>query len=459
MDKIIQSLMHTIPKNLSGLYVVKNSEIFIPYKEVGIECLTKEISEINLFFECILKFISIGVNDIGEISRILGVNYNIIKEAVIDMVEQKYLITAEQKMVMTPKGRTALETRKLESIQKRFLNQLLVNLITGEIISGDGISTVKVEKNDICLNEEQKVNIEYLEKHHSIINDIYQKYQVEDNVFGIQSVTRELYKILDISYEKLVYVKNRLYVYKSQDAEEYQFVFNEDLNEQYINCFYSQVRDSIPPCLENFFERDYSFAKSHKNGNVLDERLFEKTMQISKTLGQCSDKITEDLYARFQSRRYMLIDNEYKYYFLYNNDFWWDKLIIVSGRLKKILDKSIWNELKNLTKSKEIYILFDETERGIEHELEKLKDKSIKKQNILLIRKKNIQQNIICFYPSVSIEIFEEVYGMFQGTVTLKSGILEFEQENIKSLVNNIEKDYNISFQRNVEVDDGKAKK
>lgn len=77
MDKIIQSLMHTIPKNLSGLYVVKNSEIFIPYKEVGIECLTKEISEINLFFECILKFISIGVNDIGEISRILGVSYNI----------------------------------------------------------------------------------------------------------------------------------------------------------------------------------------------------------------------------------------------------------------------------------------------------------------------------------------------------------------------------------------------
>lgn len=459
MDKVIQSIIRTMPKNVKGLYVVKNTEIFIPYKEVGVECLTKEVTEINLFFESILKFIEIGVDDIIEISHILGVNYNIIKEVIVDMIEQKYLVTTQNRIIMTPKGRMALETRKSVTIQKRFINQLLVNLITGEIISGDGIITTKVEKNDICLNEEQKVNKEYLENHHSIINDIFQKYQMEDNAFGIQSITRELYKILDIAYERLVYVKNQLYIYKSPDAEEYQFAFDKDINEQYINCFYRQVKAPVPPCLENFFERDFSFAKSHKNKILMDEKLLERTMTLSKTIGQHSDQIDERLIMQFQSKRYIVTDNEYKNYFVYNNDFLWDKLIIMSGRLKKILDRSIWNELKNISNNKEIYIIYDQKERGIENELIKLKEKSIKNQNIFLIRKNELQQNIICFYPSVAIEVFEEVYEMFQGAVTLKKGIVEFEQKNIQELTEKIRKDYDIIFQDKRKVEEGKVEK
>ncbi len=78
MEKVIQSIIRTIPKNLNGSYLVKSTEIFVPYKEVGIECLTREVTEINLFFESILKFIEIGVQDIDEIAQILGVGYNIV---------------------------------------------------------------------------------------------------------------------------------------------------------------------------------------------------------------------------------------------------------------------------------------------------------------------------------------------------------------------------------------------
>lgn len=100
----------------------------------------------KLVFESILKFIDIGVQDIDEVAHILGVDYAIIKEVVVDMIEQKYLVTTENKIIMTPRGRRALETRKLVTIQKRFINQVLVNLITGEIVSGDGIFTTRVEK-------------------------------------------------------------------------------------------------------------------------------------------------------------------------------------------------------------------------------------------------------------------------------------------------------------------------
>ena len=47
--------------------------IFIPYCEIGISCLTKEVTEINLFFETILKLIDIDVSDVHEISSIMGI--------------------------------------------------------------------------------------------------------------------------------------------------------------------------------------------------------------------------------------------------------------------------------------------------------------------------------------------------------------------------------------------------
>ncbi len=447
MEKVIQSIIRIIPKNLNGSCLVKSTEIFIPYKEVGIECLTREVTEINLFFESILKFIEMGVQDIDEIAQILGVGYNIVKEVVVDMIDQKYLVTTENRIIMTPKGRRALETRKLVTIQKHFINQVLVNLITGEIISGDGISTSKVQKNDICLNEEVRVDREYLENHHSTINDIYQKYQVDDNVFGNQSITRELYKILDLAYERLVYIKNQLYIYMGTDTEEYQFAFNKDMSEQYINCFYRQVKDIVPPSLDNFFERDYSFVNSHKSRNPIDDKLFEKTLCLSKVLSECGDRVDENLLEQFQKRRYMLIDNEYRNYILHNSDFSWEKLIIVSGRLKKIFDNSIWNEIKNISRNKEIYIIFDGSEYGIENDLSKLKANSIKKHNIILIKKRNLNQNKIYFYPSVAIDIFEEVYEMFKRPATLKKGIVEFEQKTVDELTVQIENNYNVIFQ------------
>lgn len=446
MEKLIQSIIRTIPQNIKGAHLLKSTEIFIPYKEVGIECLTREITQINLFFESILKFIEIGVQDLDEISQILGVNYNIIKEVIVDMVEQKYIVTTENKIIMTLRGQQALETRKLVTIRKRYINPLLINLITGEIMNGDGISTVKVDKYDVCLDEEQRINKEYLENHYSIINDIFKKYQMEDNVFGDQSITRELYKILDIAYEKLVYIKNKLSIYRSSDSEEYQFSFEKDVNEQYINCFYKQVKEVVPPSLENFFERDYSFARSHKKINMIDEKLLEKTLILGRKLIECGDRIDESMHKEFQSKRYMITDNEYELYFFNSDVFDWDKLIIISGRLKKIFDNKIWNELKAISRSKEVFIVYDEKEYSIEQELSKLRGNGIKANNIILLKKSNIEENKICFYPSVEIDIFEEVYEMFNRPITLRKGIIEFEKAIIQKSIQQTENDYYIKF-------------
>ena len=62
---------------------------------------------------------------------------------------------------------------------------------------------------------------------------------------------RELYKILDIAYNKLYFVKDELLIYKNDESEAYEFIIKGYIGEKYLNSFYSQVIDIVFPVMEN----------------------------------------------------------------------------------------------------------------------------------------------------------------------------------------------------------------
>ena len=214
MKQLVAAVSRKLPRELKNFHLIKRQSIFIPYCEIGITCLTKEVTEINLFFETILKLIDIEVADVYEISAIMGVEFKLLKEAIVDMIEQKYIITSQNKLIMTPRGRKALADRKQVTIRKRNINELSVNMITGNIEESGKNAFAKPSKRDICLSEEQTITKDYLESNYAIINEIYQRNQIESNIFNTKILQRELYKILDIAYEKLYYVKDELFIYK-----------------------------------------------------------------------------------------------------------------------------------------------------------------------------------------------------------------------------------------------------
>ena len=92
MKQLVAAVSRKLP-GVKNFHLIKRQSIFIPYCEIGITCLTKEVTEINLFFETILKLIDIEVADVYEISAIMGVEFKLLKEAIVDMIEQKYIIT------------------------------------------------------------------------------------------------------------------------------------------------------------------------------------------------------------------------------------------------------------------------------------------------------------------------------------------------------------------------------
>ena len=57
MKQLVAAVSRKLPRELKNFHLIKRQSIFIPYCEIGITCLTKEVTEINLFFETILKLI------------------------------------------------------------------------------------------------------------------------------------------------------------------------------------------------------------------------------------------------------------------------------------------------------------------------------------------------------------------------------------------------------------------
>lgn len=444
MKHVIEAIARDIPKEIKNHQLIKRQDIYIPYREIGIECLTKDTAEINLFYETILKFIDIGVCDIEEIAKIIGVEYKLLKEVIVDMIEEHYISTSQYKLVMTKRGREALLSRKLVTIQKKNINQVMVNMITGVIEESEHITISRVKKYDLCLNEITNITKDFLESNYSSINDIYQKNRIESSIFQMRYTSRELYKILDVAYNELCFVKEELLIYKNEDSDDYEYIISNDSGDRYINAFYNQVKEIIFPGLENLFERDWKFVKDCEPFCLIENSEKKQTDKLKHLLHDC-DAITDEVYQEFTKSRKLLDNKEIEKYFLYKKDIPYEGIIIAGNRLRKILSREIINSLNEESKKK-IIIIYDSGEYDIENFLKHKFQILIKKGKIQLIREDHLSDNYICFYPNILIDIRESIANIFRHSVAILEGNIYFDSSEIKAKMASVIEKKKIAF-------------
>lgn len=444
MKQLVATVVRKLPRELKNYHLIKRQNIFIPYCEIGISCLTKEVTEINLFFETILKLIDIDVSDVHEISSIMGIEFKLLKETIVDMIGQRYVITVENKLIMTPKGRKALADRRLVTVRKRNLNEISVNMITGDIEESGKKIFVKPCKGDICLSEEQTITKDFLESNYANINEIYQRNQIEANIFNTRVLQRELYKILDITYDKLYYIKDELLIYKNNDSEDYEFIIKGDIGGRYQNSFYSQVRDVVYSGMENFFERDWKFSQKHYNEGIVSHEEKQYTRKLIEKLNG-NEIVSDELLEEYTHARALIDESELETVFLYNKEFAYEGIIISCERLRKLLTSEIVSALNQITK-KRTWLLYNPEEYNIKKFIgEKVGDK-VKKKDISLLENKGLSNQFVCFYPNILIEFVEKTEMVFDRPITVFEGRIEFNSEIIKNKIDKIIDEYKISF-------------
>lgn len=441
MLKVINDIKSKIPAQIPGFICIKRQEVLIPYMELGIDCLTRNISELNLFFETILKLIEIDINDISEISNILGVSFGVIKEAIVDMVSCNYVSVSENTLRMTKKGKEALKSKKLVVIKKNNLNNVMVNLITGEILNGDTVITTKANKGSVCLAEKICVNKYFLDSNFQKINEVFQIQQESNNVFGKSSITKELYKLISIHYKKLKYVKNHVSIYKSETSNELQFLFDYDKNNIYLDTLYEQLQIEGKPSLANFFERDRNYSKN-PHEFILDETLYMNANETRKELLQKEDSLIIPQNF-FNKRRYSLFDQEYISYFYYSNQFNFTQLFICSNRVNSILSPPLYNEIIRISEKTPVYLIYDKGEFNAKKSIEHFLGKKTSK-NLYIIPCDSIKESIICFDSELLIEVNEYTINTLGNVLSYKMPIIDFDKNAISDSINRIKKNYNI---------------
>lgn len=443
MKSLIDDVKRNTPKHIPGYYYLKTQKIYIPFMRITLECLTRRISDLNLFFESILKLIEISVKDLNEIASILGVSYSIVKEAVVDMVSIDYIYTSENTLGITEKGVNALKSRKRSDIQKTYLKDVMVDTITGEVYNADTIDVEKTtHKRDVLLESVVRIDSSYLDSHFKEINDVYQLQLKDNSVFGDIAITSELYKIIGVSHSELCYVENKMYIYMSETSNELLFVLYSDNNDRYKNEFYNQLKDSCRPCQEYFFENSRDFIRKIAGKPItIETDLMQQTEVVRKLL--FTDNMEEDnKIDEFTKKRYALNDHEYMSYLYYFNSFRYNRIFICSDRMNSLLSDSFCSQLNALAVNISVFIIYHKDEYNVVQSLHYFFKNPA--TNLFLVPSDTIIENVICFDSELIIYLQENVVSAFERSVSYMLPICDFDKNRAKNLADELIEKYNL---------------
>ncbi len=443
MKNLIDDVRRHTPKIVPGYNYIKTQNVYIPFKKVTIESLTRRISELNLFFESILKLIDISVKKTSEIAEILGVSIGVVNEAIVDMVNIDYVFVSEGVLTITEKGAKALETRQKIDIQKTHLQDILVDMITGNVCDVELVKLSKTSSRSVILESVINLDDSYLDAHFQEINGVYQLQQKKNSVFGDSAITNELYKIIGLSYSELHYLENKVYIYKSDSSDELLFVFSNDTNDRYKNEFYNQLKDRFRPCQEYFYEKNRDFINEVKrNATEIDAKKLLQTQVVTQMLFSDQNN-DDDLFSAFVQERYTLNDTEYLSYLYNPKVFRYSRIYICSNNLGRLLSNVFCSQINILAESIPVFIVYNKNEYGLEKSLAYyFKDHE---NDLHLIPKESIYDNVICFDAELLIYIREHIVKAFERPIAYSQMECCFNKQIVKDEVRKIVDKYDIN--------------
>ena len=443
MKNLIDDVKRHTTKSVPGYHYLKTQNIYIPFMKITVECLTRKISELNLFFESILKLIDISVKDINEIAKILGVSYSVVKEAIIDMVGMDYIYVSENILGITAKGANALKTRQRVDIQKTYLKDIMVDMITGIVYDADSVRVSKIKQRDVLLDAAVQLDGCFLDSHFREINEVYQQQQKNNSVFGSNAIISELYKTIRISYSELHYVENRLYLYGSESSNELLFEFSSDNNDRYKNEFYKQLKDSCRPCQEFFFEKNKALISHLQSGATkIDVNAMMQTENTKKLL--FADNVTEEQRIdAFTQRRYALNDTEHLSYLYNSKSLGYSAIYICSDHMQGLLSHAFCSQLNVLAERIPVFIIYDKNERNIDDSLKYFF--KVPSANLHLISSDKIEENLICFVSKLIMYLQENIVTAFDRPIIYLQPICEFDTKKVTVIGNKLAGKYNLA--------------
>lgn len=329
-DNIYQ-LKKMIRNQKDGLKFIKSVNIGIPFARLSLDVTIRRELEFPFFNEITMKLLEKGWNNYNELSSLMGLDLCYMDNILAELGSSDYIRHIGRQIYLTEKGKQELSQLKSVKIEPEILNNICINLIDGSIISGSKeVNLRKSINSKLYMHEKFIADMKYIINIEKDIRDLYtENEKKEDSLKKAVDFTirNELYRVIDIQKQELLFYEEIVDVYVTEDDNTVQFIFNSNnfkQNEIYSMTLREQLVNN-QNSLDNVFDNRYYYqnkmhliSNSEFNPNVDLHKLYEKKYKL------------EALICKFQADNNKELKNEIE-------EIYYSNRIMLYGEYKEIL--------------------------------------------------------------------------------------------------------------------------
>ncbi|MUK89312.1 hypothetical protein GMD78_13115 [Ornithinibacillus sp. L9] len=408
MWDITYDLNRLIAPEKNGYDFIKKIKLYIPYREIGLNTLIRSEQSLPFFYEVIMKLVENKCNEIVNISELTGVEEEILNDVVGEMSILDLVFVKSNVLNLTVKGKETLKELTQTVIEREEINQIYVNTINGKIVDLEQ-QFKKPENYSASLDEVIRVSEEYIHNRFNDFNDYYLKRQ-EEYALKDLNFKKEIFQILGKEYERLCYIEKIVYVYRNNKDNDLIYHCEDDEDNIYATTLARQI--NYLPSARNFLDNPFNCAKHLGTNLEINKEMKENTEKlvvlIENSGGRNIRDYSKELTDYYFANRYLL-DKEYiEILLLLSRNIRPSEIIISSSHLEEILNHNVITELQVSLDHTKVTIFCDSNGKRNNHLKSKVmnfKSKNKKKNKILWVEGKAINQTNIVLYPQCAITI------------------------------------------------------
>jgi len=231
-----------VPDNLPGYDFVCRVPVFIPIREISLVVWERKVQGLTFVQECVLTAISAGTRSLADLAAQFGVPESIMLQIVAQLDTEQLAAISAGSIVLTEMGKRVLQSQKKVKIVRNNFSHIFINQITGDI-SDTPIAGVFKEppRRQAYLQEVYPITLEFLRGHFDTLAAIYRDNRLANTEPHARIIEEaELYRILDISYQSLSYVRDYCFVYINQEDRSLAFRFHSGV-QAYADALLEQI--------------------------------------------------------------------------------------------------------------------------------------------------------------------------------------------------------------------------
>lgn len=226
LKKLAEELFRQIVPINEGYDYLFTDEVYVPIYETALVVTKRTIMPLSLVEEKILQLIDVGILQIDELSRILGVNRRLLEVTLADLYSKDLVAVSSNSCRMLTAGKEALNKLNRTEKKQDILKNVYLDGVLGHIIdASDYQLQSEVRNNDGKLKPQIPIGeVSYYVEQFEEVSRIFMQ---ENKLFfmeGVQPIQEELLKIDKVENTYVKFIKLPIHVYVSSNGVDIDIV-------------------------------------------------------------------------------------------------------------------------------------------------------------------------------------------------------------------------------------------